>query len=157
MVGDEIHQDANAALVGSLHQAAKIVLRTISRIETEVIFNSIPVIVCRVEVDRAKPDRIDAQVGQVIQPLADRLKGRTPEQEGDHPIHDRRFEPGRILMIVVGDAGLAVFHDEIDCAGISPSSFVHNAQMDVIFTVNCGGGDRDRLAAFPSNQLTICQ
>src|SRR5215212_3687476 len=118
MIRDEIHQDPDAALMRRLHQGTKIFLTSISGIEPKVIFHSVAVIINRMLVDRTKPDGIDSQVSQITQTFANSLKCGTAKQEGDYAVDHCVLCPGRIFLVILGDARLTIFYDKIDSAGI---------------------------------------
>src|ERR1044071_7579102 len=144
VVRDKIHQDPDAALMSNLNQVMKILLSAVGGIQLKIVFHGITVIVGWMNVDRREPQGINPQVGQIIQSIPDRPKGRTAEQERDHAIDNRSLYPGWIFMIIVRDARLTILYYKIGAAGIFLTCLIFHAQAQIIFSIGRWRQESDR-------------
>jgi hypothetical protein len=92
VVGHEIEDQADAALVQRRHQAVEIVTRAEQRVDADVVRDVVAEVGHRRGIDRADPDRIDAEPGQIVDPLDDSL-------EIAHPVAVAVLERARINLV----------------------------------------------------------
>jgi len=78
VIGDDIQQQAQPALVGAVDQDPQVVFIPQARVDIEEI-RRIVAVVCRAGKDGRQPDGSGAQVGDVIQILSDAAQTATIE------------------------------------------------------------------------------
>ena len=66
MVEDEIKDDMQVPLMGFLQQMIKISQRAVLWVDVKIISNIVPEIFIRRWINRGEPERIYAQVGQIV-------------------------------------------------------------------------------------------
>ena len=78
VVDDELGDDAQAALVGGVHEGAELLHRPVGGVDALVIGDVVAIIAERRGVERHQPDRRDAEVADVIEPLRQPLEVADP-------------------------------------------------------------------------------
>ena len=108
VVGDEIDDHMDAVLVGIGDERFGIGQRSESRVDVAIVGDVVAAVVERRRVPRADPDRVDAEVAQVVEPGSDALhiaravSVRVGERTGVDLVHDAAAPPTRRLGPVVG-------------------------------------------------------
>ena len=69
VVDDEFGDDAQVAPLGLLHEAAEILHGAEVRIDVAVVGNVVAVVAARARIERQQPQRGDAEIAQIIEPL----------------------------------------------------------------------------------------
>jgi hypothetical protein len=73
VVHHHIHDDADIALLRLRDQAVEVSQRAVLRVDVLVIGDVVPEIDLRRRIDRRKPDRIDAEPGEIVEALRDSI------------------------------------------------------------------------------------
>ncbi len=68
VVDDDVDDDLDPALVGAGHERVEVGQRAEDRVDVLVVADVVAVVVLRRGVERREPDRVDPQLGQVVEP-----------------------------------------------------------------------------------------
>ena len=74
VVGDEIHQQADAAGMGAIDQFLEVLLRTQPRIDVKEA-GCIVAVIARAGEDRRQPQAVHAEAGNIVQLVDDAAQG----------------------------------------------------------------------------------
>ena len=141
-------------------QLVQLLQRAEQRVDVLVVADVVAVVVHRRAVDRRQPDHVDAQLGQVVQPLGDAgdVAGPVAVAVGERPridLVDHRGLPP-VVGPVDGDEGLLSARSR---SRIDPSTGLRVARSAIcISPLQVGpGGGRQRAALAGPEQLAVGQ
>jgi hypothetical protein len=96
VIGDEVHEHADAALVCRRHQRPEILLRAVLIPQLEIVGDLIAEVTGQSARDGGEPERADTEIGQVVQPRCDSIEPRRIEVARDDTVDDRvAIQPAR--------------------------------------------------------------
>ena len=74
VVDDELGDHPQAAAVGLLHEGAEVLARAVLRVDVVIVGDVIPVVAPGRRIERQQPDRVDAEVLDVLQLAGEALE-----------------------------------------------------------------------------------
>ena len=77
VIDDELGDDTQPAVVSLLDEGAEVIARAVLRMDVVIVGDVIPVVLARGRVEGQQPDRVDAELGNVVE-LRDQT-GKVPD------------------------------------------------------------------------------